>query len=306
MKVVYAPAYNIDLGVLNRLHPFDGTKFEKVERGIRGSTGVEFVAPERPVDDGVIEAFVDPLMKRLIKGKRYILDALEIPYLPLVPFSLIDRYVLAPMRWAVAGTLQASRLALQERAVCWNLGGGFHHASRQAAEGFCIYNDIGIAYDGLIRSGGLRPEDRILIVDVDAHHGNGNARVFAETPNVVLADVYNQDIYPATPATRQRVDLPVPLASGTTGADYLRKLEAMLRKITGTYRLAFVVAGTDVLATDPLGRLKLTVDDCAQRDRLVVARLREVADATVVVAGGGYSSESSRAMIAGIESVAGA
>ena len=219
MKVVYSPKYNIDLGVLNRLHPFDGTKFEKVERGIRGTAGVELVAPERPVDDEVIEAFVDPLMKRLIKGKRYILGALELPYLPVLPFSLIDRYVLAAMRWAVAGTVLASRLALQERAVCWNVGGGYHHASRHAAEGFCIYNDIGIAYDGLIRSGGLRPEDRILIVDVDAHHGNGNARVFAETPNVVLADVYNQDIYPASPVTRQRVDLPVPLPSGTTGKE---------------------------------------------------------------------------------------
>jgi histone deacetylase 11 len=185
------------------------------------------------------------------------------------------------------------------------VGGGYHHASRHAAEGFCIYNDIGIAYDGLIRSGDLRADDRILIVDVDAHHGNGNARVFAEAANVVLADVYNRDIYPATPVTRQRVDLPVPLPSGTTGAEYLRALEAMLKQIAGRYRLAFVVAGTDVLATDPLGHLKLTVEDCAARDRLVVARLREVADATVVVAGGGYSADSSRAMIAGIKAVAG-
>jgi len=265
---------------------------------------VEVVAPERPVDDHVIEAFVDPLMKRLIKGKHYVLGALEVPYLPLVPFSLIDRYVLAAMRWAVAGTIEASRLALQEGALCWNVGGGYHHASRHAAEGFCVYNDIGIAYDGLIRSGGLQPSDRILVVDVDAHHGNGNAQVFADLPNVVLVDVYNRDIYPASPVTRQRVNLPVPLPSGTTGADYLQKLEAVLQKIAGRYRLAFVVAGTDVLASDPLGQLKLTVEDCAARDRMVAERLREVAGATVVVAGGGYSAESSRAMIASILSLA--
>ena len=185
------------------------------------------------------------------------------------------------------------------------MSGGYHHASRQAAEGFCIYNDIGITYDGLVRAGGLQASDRILIVDVDAHHGNGNARVFAEAPNVALGDGYNQDIYPTSPVTRQRVDLPVPLPSGTTGADYLARLEGVLRRIEGRYRLAFVVAGTDVLATDPLGRLELTIDDCAARDRMVVERLRELSAATVVVAGGGYSAESSKAMIASIKSLAG-
>lgn len=305
MKVVYSPHYNIDLGALNRLHPFDGTKFQKVEQGLQGVPGIEFIAPDGPVEHTVIDAFVDPLMKRLIRGKRPILQALEVPYLPLIPFSLIDRLVLTPMRWAVAGTILASHLALREGTVCWNIGGGYHHASRSAAEGFCVYNDIGMAYDGLIRAGELGPKDRILIVDVDAHHGNGNARVFAETPQAVLADVYNQDIYPSTPVTRKRVDLPVPLPSGTGGADYLRQLEAMLGRIAGRYRLAFVVAGTDVLASDPLGRLNLTIEDCAARDRLVVARLRDLADGIVVVAGGGYSADSSRAMVAGIKMIAG-
>lgn len=303
MKVVYAPEYNIDLGLLNRLHPFDGTKFRKVERGIRETPGVELIAPARPLDHATIEAFVDPLMKRLLRGKRYVLGALELPYLPLLPFSLIDRYVLSAMRWAAAGTIEASRLALRG-TTCWNLGGGYHHASRNAAEGFCLYNDIGMAYDTLINSGELQPSDRVLIVDVDAHHGNGNARVFDENRNVVLLDVYNRDIYPSSRHTRSRVDLPVPLPSGSSGPHYLEKLEEALGHLARPFRLAFVVAGTDVLASDGLGHLSLTVEDCAVRDRMVMQRLRDLSTPAVVVAGGGYSAESSRAMIASINGLA--
>ncbi|HEU5136429.1 MAG TPA: histone deacetylase [Steroidobacteraceae bacterium] len=299
MKIVYRPEYNIDLGLLNRLHPFDGRKYAKVFEALAATGTENVVTPVRPVDDAVINAFVNELMKRVLKAKRYILQALEVPYIPLLPFSWIDKRILLPMRWAVADTIKGAELALAGTNRR-NLSGGYHHASRKSAQGFCIYNDIGIAYDQMMAAGRLSANDRVLIIDIDAHHGNGNAEVFLENRNVVLLDVYNADIYPQTNYTRERVDLAVPLASGTRGDEYLQKLGAALRKLDGNFRLAFVVAGTDVLATDPLGRLGLTIDECAERERLVEQRLSALSIPALFVAGGGYSADSSRAMTASI------
>ena len=229
MKVIYSPQYNIDLGPLNMLHPFDGRKFRKVFEATRHLAEVELLAPSGPVSSETIDEFVGSLLKRLIRGKRYILQALEIPYLPLLPFSLFDNRILLPMRWGVAGTILGAEIALKE-SLCWNLAGGYHHASRDAAEGFCIYNDIGIAYDQLLKRGLLDADDKVLVVDVDAHHGNGNAHVFMDNSNVTLLDVFNDDIYPASHYTKERVDIPVRLRSGVQGDAYLSKLDLALRR----------------------------------------------------------------------------
>lgn len=303
MKVFYHDKYNIDLGPLNYLHPFDGKKFLKVHKAIRNLPHLTIAAPSAPIDDEAITAFVDGLMRRFLNGnKRVILDALEVPYIPFLPFSVIDSKVLLPMRWGVAGTLAASIAAVDDQ-ICWNLSGGYHHASQHSAQGFCIYNDIGIAYDQLIALGKLRSGDRVLIIDIDAHHGNGNARTFQENEQVVLLDIYNEDIYPTTGTTRNRVDVSVPLPSGTTGAVYLEKLEAALNSLEGSFRLAFIVAGTDVLSSDPLGRLGLSIEDCVTRDRIVLERLRTLSVPAVVTGGGGYSKDSSTAIIASINSL---
>jgi len=96
------------------------------------------------------------------------------------------------------------------------------------------------------------------------------------------------------------VDISVRLRSGTSGSVYLEKLANALETLEGSFKLAFVVAGTDVLASDPLDGLMLTVEECAQRDRLIEDRLRSLSVPSVFVAGGGYSRDSSRAMIAGV------
>lgn len=302
MITFYNPRYNIDLGLLNRLHPFDGRKFAKVHRAVQ-SLGLAQRSVESPVAESLLDAFAGEILRPLYASKRYILRALEVPYIPLLPFGVIDNRILAPMRWAVQGTIAAAQAAL-DGANCWNLSGGYHHASRNAAEGFCIYNDVGIAVQDLRSRGKLGADDRILIVDIDAHHGNGNANVFRKDPCVEILDIYNGDIYPNSPGTRERVNIGIPLRSGTGGAEYLARLEDGLARLQGGARLAFVVAGTDVLASDPLGALGLSIDECALRDRLVLSRLKELGVPAVFLGGGGYGPDSARAMIAGIEACA--
>ena len=303
LNMFYNKRYNIDLGLLNYLHPFDGLKFQKVESVIQGVANVTVCTTKAPVGDTEINSYVDDLQKLLLKKKGYICRALEVPKIPFVPFSWLDNKVLLPMRWAVAGTIEATRKALAGEN-CWNLGGGFHHANKAVSEGFCIYNDIGITYQVLCESNELTTEDKILIIDTDAHHGNGNAYSFMESANVTLCDIYNGQIYPNNKHTKQRLDINVPLASGTSGTEYLSKLDDALNNLKDHYKLAFVVAGTDVLGTDPLGGLNLTIDESATRDARVAKRLNELGIPFVFLGGGGYSKQSAEVMALGIKKVA--
>lgn len=295
MNIYYHPRYNIDLGPLNALHPFDGKKFSRVYDSIKALPDIVIKQPANPISQEQIEGFVNLLMKGLLHRKRYILRALEVPYIPLLPFSLIDKRILLPMRWAVAGTLMAATDASQGQSG-WNLAGGYHHASTASAQGFCIYNDIGIAYQTLLQQGQLRPDDRILIIDIDAHHGNGNAMTFLENRNVTILDIYNDDIYPSGTFSKTRVDIPVPLPMGTEAGQYLQALSDALNRISGGYRLAFVIAGTDVIASDPLGGFALSIDDCIERDRVVMEKLASLSITPVYLGGGGYSKDSAKAI----------
>jgi histone deacetylase 11 len=295
MNIYYHEKYNIDLGLFNRLHPFDGLKFSKVFEAIKEKTGIRIRPPGKPVPQSVIDAFAGESLRSLLHSKRYILSALELPFPPIIPFSIIDKKILRPMRWAVQGTLDAVKDALGG-ATGWNLSGGYHHASADSAEGFCVYNDIGIAYKEHRKNALMEKDDRMLIIDVDAHHGNGNARIFMENGNVTIVDIFNDDIYPRSPLTKKRVDIAVQLHTGTVGREYLGALETALDGIRGGFRIAFVIAGTDVLASDPLGGFRLSVEDVVRRDRMIFEKLQNLSVPAVFLGGGGYSADSVNAI----------
>lgn len=303
MNIVYHSGYNISIGPLGGFHPFDGRKFERIYRALHNADNLTFHEPSAPCSENVINAYVTPLTQRLLKEKRYILQALGVPYIPMLPFSFIDRRVLRPMRWGVAGTVVAAQMALDGQTA-WNLAGGYHHASPAGAEGFCVYNDVGIALMLMRESGELRSDDRILIVDVDAHQGNGNSLAFFEDPRVTILDIYNDAIYPASIAAKQRVDHPAPLPPGADGERYLEALYQALSQVQSNFRLAFVVAGTDVLKTDPLGGMALTIDDVCERDRMIAKHLARLGVPPVFLGAGGYSKESAEAMVKSIQTVA--
>jgi len=299
MIIYYNNGYNIDLGLLNIVHPFDGLKYRKVEKNIKNLPDIQIVSPTAPISNEIINKFADSLMRLLLYKKRYILKALEVPYIPLLPFSFVDRKILSPMRWAVSGTLEAAIKALDGN-TCWNLSGGYHHASRASAEGFCVYNDIGIAVMELREKGLLTNTDKILIIDIDAHHGNGNAFTFLEDENVTIFDIYNNDIYPNSILSKNRVNINIPLKINTMGIEYLDKLETGLNSLTSDYKIAFIIAGTDVIKSDPLGGLSLTVDECVKRDQFVINKLNQLSIPSIILGGGGYSKESSEIMISSI------
>ena len=300
MNVIYTDHYNIDLGLLNYLHPFDGCKFRKIYNALKKDQKIRFIEPESAMSMEVIDQFLTSIMRHRVRNRNGIFQALEVPRIPFINFSFLDKRILTPMRWGVAGTLLGASRALQTGELFWNVSGGYHHAMPQNMEGFCIYNDIGITHQQLLQSGQLKADDKILIIDVDAHHGNGNAQTFMDNPQVTILDVYNAAIYPRSPYTRERVDIAVPLTSVTFGKDYLEQYSKALNQITDDYRLAFVVAGTDVLASDKLGGLNLMLDDVAKREQMTVKALAERSTPAVILGGGGYSKESAHSVIQAI------
>ncbi len=261
--------------------------------------GIKIKRPENPVSQSTIEEFVGDLLRRLLSSKRYILGALEIPYIPLLPFSTIDNRILRPMRWGVAGTMAAAQDALSG-CNAWNLSGGYHHASKASAEGFCIYNDIGITIQHLIKEKQISPNEEIIIIDIDAHHGNGNAHVFLEHKNITILDIYNNDIYPASPFTKERININIPLNQGTAGKEYLAKLNDGLSQIKKGFKMAFIISGTDVLKSDTIGGLQLSINDCVARDHMVIDKLQSLSTPAVFLGGGGYGKESATAIASNI------
>ncbi len=183
------------------------------------------------------------------------------------------------------GTLQAALFAL-EHGVAMNVAGGTHHAFTDRGEGFCLLNDQAIAANYLLRHRGLR---QVLIVDLDVHQGNGTAQIFRPEPRVFTFSMHGGNNYPLHKETS---DLDVPLPDGITDQAYLAKLRELLPALLDRVEPDFVFfqSGVDVLHTDKLGKLGLTLAGCKERDRLVLAACRQHRIPVAVCMGGGYSA----------------
>jgi len=189
-------------------------------------------------------------------------------------------------RRSVGGTLAAARWALSH-GVGMNLGGGTHHAGRDFARGYCLFNDVAVTLAQL-RVEGLAT--RAVVVDCDVHQGDGTAQILGPDPDAFTLSLHGARNYPF-----QRIpsDLDLELASGMEDDEYLFELNGALDVALagGPYDIAFYLAGADPWEGDRLGRLSLTKPGLRARDELVLARLRGIP--TVVVLAGGYAPDPS-------------
>ncbi len=187
--------------------------------------------------------------------------------------------------YATGGTLAAAQDALQT-GLGLNLAGGTHHAYADRAEGYCLFNDVAVAIAQL-RAEGWR--GRVLVVDLDAHQGNGTAALFQADPSVYTLSVHAERNYPLR---KEQSDLDIGLADGVGDQAYLEALESALeRAFSFAPDLVFFNAGVDVLRNDRFGRLGLSLEGLAERDRRVLEKVREANRPLVVVMGGGYNRD---------------
>lgn len=193
--------------------------------------------------------------------------------------ELIEREVLI-----AGGTVACSEYARQF-GIAFNIAGGTHHAFSDRPEGFCLLNDQAIAAKRLVNKGHAK---RVLIVDLDVHQGNGTAEIFANDSSVFTFSMHGRKNYPLK---KEHSDLDVALADKTGDGEYLKELNVNIQYILQNFHPDFVFyqAGVDVLGTDKLGRLGLTLQGCAERDELVFQTFRSLDIPMVVCMGGGYS-----------------
>ncbi len=184
------------------------------------------------------------------------------------------------------GSIQAALFALKF-GVAMNIAGGTHHAFTDRGEGFCLLNDIAVAADYLLFH---RFVKQVLVVDLDVHQGNGTAQIFSNRPEVFTFSMHGASNYPMH---KERSDLDVALADRTGDAAYMRILKKHLEDLIKRIQPEFIFyqAGVDVLESDKLGRLSLSLEGCKARDLQVldICRINKIPIA--VSMGGGYSEK---------------
>ncbi len=184
------------------------------------------------------------------------------------------------------GTIDCCLYALQN-GVALNVAGGTHHAFAGHGEGFCLLNDFAIASNYLLNNNLVK---QILIVDLDVHQGNGTASIFEHNKHVFTFSMHDEHNYPFR---KEKSDLDIGLNDGVTVSEYLHILQQTLPKLIEQIKPDFIcfVAGVDVLATDKYGKMKLSTENCKQRDEIVFTNCKQHDIPVAVSMGGGYSPD---------------
>jgi acetoin utilization deacetylase AcuC-like enzyme len=193
--------------------------------------------------------------------------------------------VIESQRRMAGGSVLACRLAMEGRGPAINLGGGLHHASAGSALGFCLLNDVAIAIASL-RAHGF--DERILVVDLDLHDGNGTRTIFARDSSVHTFSIHNE--HWANVDAEESTS--IALGGEVDDATYLGRLRSSLPPLVERFapRLVIYVAGSDVAQDDAIGNWRLSDGAVLERDRLVAALTlgAKPARPLAIVLGGGY------------------
>jgi histone deacetylase 11 len=300
IPLVYSPRYNITAFGLEHLHPFDGSKYRRIHdwlirQGLRKPTDFRTPRPSTQVE--LLRIHTAEYLRSL-RDRRVLARILEVPVVRHLPSWLTGWRVLRPMRWATGGTVLACCLAV-ERGLAINLGGGYHHASGSRGGGFCIYADGPLGLFFLRQQGRVQS---VLVVDTDAHQGDGTADAIRHWPRAHILDFYEEDLFPYPKAEE---NLGVPLPSRLGGDEYLELLREQLSAALDHLRPDFVLynAGSDVLRGDPLTHLLLTAAEMAERDLYVVSEVRSRCIPLTMLLSGGYGPASWEAHAQSIEGI---
>lgn len=289
IPIIYHPAYNITAFGLERLHPFDGRKYRRIHdalvaRGLRRPR--DFVRPRRASRGDLLRVHT-PEYLATHRSPGALAGLLELPAVARLPGWVVDWRILGPMRHATGGTVLACRMAL-ERGIAINIGGGYHHAADGWGGGFCVYADVPLAAKVLHDEGKV---GTVMVVDLDAHQGNGTAAAIRDWPWAKILDLYEEDIFPSR---KEPEDYPLSVPPGLTGGEYLDAVGLALPKALDEVRPDLVVynAGSDPFEGDPLAHYRLTRADLVDRDLMVASEVRGRGIPLAMVLSGGYSAES--------------
>lgn len=277
LKIAWAPNYRYKVP---EGHRFPMEKYELIPEQLvyEGTVNEDnFYVPDLLTEEMILLTHTEEYWHKLKMGTLTPREARRTGF----PFSPT---LVARGRTISMGTLM-NVFHAQRDGIALNIAGGTHHAYPDHGEGFCLLNDMAIASNYLLHTGAL---SKILIVDLDVHQGNGTAFIFQNRPEVFTFSMHCQANYPLK---KEASDLDIGLPVGTGDTVYLKTLTDILPKLIEEEEpeLVFYLAGVDVLATDKLGKLSLSIQGCKQRDALVFQTCKSYEIPVVVSLGGGYS-----------------
>jgi acetoin utilization deacetylase AcuC-like enzyme len=279
VKVFYSDQFVLPLPEGHRfpMKKYSMLRERVAEGGICGRG--ELRVPHAVADERILRAHDAGYLKKVVSG------TLTDKEMRRIGFPWSERMVERSRR-ASGGTLDACRTALEE-GLAANLAGGTHHAFADRGEGFCVLNDSAITARAL-RSEGL--VDKVVVLDTDVHQGNGTAAILKGDPHVFTFSIHGAKNFPFH---KEESDLDVDLPDGADDGEYLAALELGIEKIlyNSEADLAIFLAGADPFEDDRLGRLSVTKEGLAERDRLVLESCRERGLPVAVTMGGGYARE---------------
>jgi len=271
-------------------HTFPMSKYRLLREAAESSLPGVRVSEAQPASDGELALAHEPAwIAAVAGGTTSAAQQREIGF----PWSerMVER-----SRRSVGATIAAARTALFDgEGVAANLAGGTHHAFAHKGSGYCVFNDVAVAAR-LMQAEWHRHRRqllRVLVIDLDVHQGNGTAAIFADDPTVFTLSLHGAKNFPFR---KESSDLDVELADGCGDAEYLAALDAALAEAfrwhtEGNPGLAFYLAGADPHENDRLGRLKLTTEGLAERDRRVLATLGERRIPVALSMAGGYGRD---------------
>jgi acetoin utilization deacetylase AcuC-like enzyme len=280
--IVYSARYHLDIG----LHVFPTSKYRLVQARLQAAGLVQpadLVEPEPATWDELALVHTAEYLARMRDGSVTAdeLAQLELPWSP----AIVEGF-----RTMVGGTVMAARIAcgLDESGsrnpkLGIHIGGGLHHAFPNHGEGFCLFNDVAVAVR-VLQAHGIQ---RIAIVDLDVHHGNGTAFIFEADSRVFTFSMHQQHNYPVW---KPRGSLDIGLPDGTSDETFLRHLEQALPAVMASDpQCVFYLAGADPYEDDQLGGLSLTKRGLRERDRMVIGTVRRARVPLVITLAGGYA-----------------
>ena len=263
-------------------HRFPMLKYELlpqqlVHEGIALKT--DFFEPEIATIESVLK----------VHTKEYVSDLLQLTLEPKaarkIGFPLSKELVERELRIA-QGTILGAEKSWHSK-VAFNIAGGTHHAYSNRGEAFCLLNDQAIAAQYLLDK---KLVEKILIIDLDVHQGNGTAEIFQDNPSVFTFSMHGKSNYPFK---KEVSDLDIALPDGTNDETYLKILTETLPQLIQKEKPDFIfyLAGVDILATDKLGKLSCSIEGCKKRDEMVFEQCLKHQIPVQVSMGGGYSPE---------------
>jgi acetoin utilization deacetylase AcuC-like enzyme len=277
LKVFYSDHFVLPLP---EGHRFPMVKYAMLREKVvaSGLCRLDELRVPRPVsDEEILRAHERSYLRRVVEGTLSPKEMRRIGF----PWSqrMVER-----SRRVSGGTLGACLAGLEDGFAA-NLAGGTHHAFAGRGEGYCVFNDSAIAARAM-RARGL--VERILVVDTDVHQGNGTAAILRGESSTFTFSIHGAKNFPFR---KEESDLDVALPDGADDGKFLEALEDGLEVALERSRadLAIYLAGADAYEDDRLGRLSVSKEGLAERDRLVLESCRSRGIPVAVTMAGGYA-----------------